>query len=203
VTIEKGQDWGEAGPLPDDGVLVRSDAEARAVVTTARRANEPIPPLGLLGGDLCRTVGGRGDEGRLLSGEGTRLTVDVGSVLIDGRLHWFVAHLVARRSWLRGPLLGVFNAEWLGEWDVAPRAHPGDGLLEVVEVTMSAGDRLKARRRLPTGTHLPHPGIEVRRADAVQRDIPKGHSVWLDGERLGPAGAVSIRVEPDALRIVV
>ena len=68
---------------------------------------------------------------------------------------------------------------------------------------MSAGDRLKARRRLPTGTHVPHPGIEVRRADAVQRDIPKGHSVWLDGERLGPAGAVSIRVEPDALRIVV
>jgi YegS C-terminal NAD kinase beta sandwich-like domain len=203
VTIEKGQDWGEAGPLPDDGVLVRSDAEARAVVTTARRANEPIPPLGLLGGDLCRTVGGRGDEARLRSGAATRLTVDVGSVLIDGRLHWFVAHLIARRSWLRGPLLGVFNAEWLGEWDVAPRAHPGDGLLEVVEVTMSAGDRLKARRRLPTGTHLPHPGIEVRRADAVQRDIPKGHSVWLDGERLGPAGAVSIRVEPDALRIVV
>ena len=43
MTIEKGQDWGEAGPLPDDGVLVRSDAEARAVVTAARRANEAGP----------------------------------------------------------------------------------------------------------------------------------------------------------------
>ena len=203
MTVEKGRDWGEAGPLPEDGVLVRSDAEAREVVTSARRANQPVPPLGLLGGDLCRTVGGRGDEGRLRSDAGTRLTVDLGSVLVDGRLQWFVAHLVVRKGWLRGPLFGAFNAEWLGDWDVAPRAHPGDGVLELLEVTMSTGDRLKARGRLATGTHVPHPGITVRRADAVQRDVPKGHAVWLDGQRLGPANAISIRLEPDALRIVV
>ncbi len=201
--IGRGEDWGSLGPLPADGVVVRSDAEARAVVTAARRANEEIPPLGLLGGDLCRTVGGRGDEAHLRSEAATRLTVDLGSVLVDGRLQWFVAHLVLRRSWLRGPLFGVFNAEWLGAWDVAPRAHPGDGKLEVVEVTMSAGDRLKARRRLPLGTHVPHPGIRIRSADAVQRDVPEGHRVWLDGERLGPARALSIRIEPDALRVVV
>jgi hypothetical protein len=201
--IEKGQDWGEAGPLPEDGVVVGSDAEARAVVTEARRANRPVPPLGLLGGDLCRTVGGRGDEARLRSSEATRLTVDVGSVLLDGRLQWFVAHLVVRRGWLRGPIFGAFNAEWLGDWDVAPRAHPGDGVLEIVDVTMSTGDRLKARTRLATGTHVPHSGIRVRRAEAVQRDVPKGQAVWLDGERLGSCRAISIRVEPDALRIVV
>ncbi len=203
MSIEKGRDWGSVGPLPDDGVVVRTDAEARAVVTAARRANEELPPLGLLAGDLCRTVGGRGDEARLRSAAATRLTVDLGSVLVDGRLHWFVAHLVVRRGWLRGPLFGAFNAQWLGPWDVAPRAHPGDGQLEVVEVTMSTSDRLKARRRLPLGTHVPHPGIRIRRAEAVQHDVPKGHGVWLDGERLGPAKALSIRLEPDALRIVV
>jgi hypothetical protein len=196
VTVEKGRDWGSVGGLPDDGVVVGSDAEARHVVTEARRANEPIPPLGLVGGDLCRTLGGRG----ALT---TRATVDLGSVLVDGRLQFFVAHLVVRRGWLRGPLFGAFNAEWLGNWDVAPRAHPGDGLLELVEVTMSPGDRWKARRRLPTGTHLPHPGIRITRDDAVQRDVPKGHSVWLDGERLGPAKTVSVRLEPDAVRVVV
>ena len=73
----------------------------------------------------------------------------------------------------------------------------------MVEATLSTGDRLKARRRLANGTHVPHPGIAVRRADAVQHDVPKGHSVWLDGQRLGPAKALSIRLEPDALRIVV
>ena len=196
MTVEKGQDWGTSGPLPDDGVVVHSDAEARRVVSEARRENRPVPPLGLLGGDLCRTLGGRG----ALT---TRATVDLGAVLVDGRLHWFVAHVVVRRGWLRGPLFGAFNAEWLGDWDVAPRAHPGDGRLEVVEVTMSAGDRWKARRRLPTGTHVPHPGIRITRAEAVQHDVAKGQSVWLDGERLGPARALSIRLEPDALRVVV
>lgn len=203
MTIEKGADWGASGPLPEDGVVVRSDAEARAVVSRARRAGEEIPPIGLLGGDLCRTLGGRGDVGRLRSDAAARLKVDLGAVLVDGRLHWFVAHLVARKGWLRGPLLGAFNAEWLGDWDVAPRAHPGDGQLEIVEVTMSAGDRLKARRRLPLGTHVPHPDIRIRRADAIQRDLPKGQVVWLDGERLGPAKAISIRLEVDAVRIVV
>ena len=203
MTVEKGQGWGETGPLPEDGVVVGTDAEARAVVTEARRVNRPVPPLGLLGGDLCRTVGGRGDEARLRSSAATRLTVDLGSVLLDGRLQWFVAHLIVRKGWLRGPIFGAFNAEWLGDWDVAPRAHPGDGLLEIVDVTMSTGDRLKARTRLATGTHVPHPGISVRRADAIQRDVPKGQAVWLDGERLGGFRAVSIRVEPDALRIVV
>jgi len=196
VTVEKGQDWGSTGPLPADGVEVRSDAEARAVVTEARRTNQPVPPLGLLGGDLCRTLGGRG----ALT---TRATVDLGEALVDGRVQLFVAHLVIRRGWWRGPLFGAFNAEWLGDWDVAPRAHPGDGLLEVVDATLSTGDRLKARRRLPSGTHLPHAGIRMTRVAAVQRDVPKGHSVWLDGERLGSARTVSIRVEPDALRIVV
>ena len=134
---------------------------------------------------------------------GTAITAAPVSHLVDGRQHWFVAHLVVRRGWLRGPLFGAFNAQWLGPWDVAPRAHPGDGQLEVVEVTMSASERLKARRRLPLGTHVPHPGIRIRRAEAVQHDVPKGHGVWLDGERLGPAKALSIRLEPDALRIVV
>jgi hypothetical protein len=196
VTVEKGQDWGSEGGMPEDGVVVRSDAEARAVITDARRANHPIPPLGLLGGDLCRTLGGRGS----LS---TRATVDLGSALVDGRVQLFVAHLVVRKGWLRGPLFGAFNAEWLGAWDVAPRAHPGDGQLEIVEISMGTGDRLKARRRLPLGTHVPHPGIRISRADAIQRDVPKGHSVWIDGDRIGPAKALSIRVEPDAVRIVV
>jgi diacylglycerol kinase family enzyme len=50
---------------------------------------------------------------------------------------------------------------------------------------------------------VPHPDIRIRRDDAVQHDVPQGHRVWLDGERLGPAKALSIRLEPDALRIVV
>jgi hypothetical protein len=202
MTIEKGQPWGAPGALPPGGAVVHSDAEARALVEHARRANEDPPVLGLLGGDLCRTLGGRGDEQRLRSEEAMQLPVDVGAVLIDGRLHWFVAHLIARRRWWRGRIFAAMNAEFIGAWDVAPRSHPNDGQLDTFDVTMSTGERLKARSRLATGTHVPHPGIEQRRTDAIQVDVG-GLNVWLDGELVGPAKTLSIRVEPDALTCVV
>ena len=128
MTIRKGQAWGERGGLPPGGTVVGSDAEARRVVTAARRAGDPVPPLGLVGGDLCRTLGGRGDEGRIGSGEAARLPVDIGSVLIDGVQHWFVAHLVARRSWWRRRIATSIYAEHLGA-RIVTEHH-----VEVVEV---------------------------------------------------------------------
>jgi len=204
VTIEKGRTWGETGGLPAGGVIVRSDAEARAVVERARRAGDAVPPLGLLGGDLCRTLGGTGHEGRLRDGTGVRLPVDLGAALIDGRLHWFLAHLVARRGWWTGKIVAVMNAQFLGPWDVAPRSHPNDGRLDVLDVTMGPGERWKARGRLKAGTHVPHPGIAERRVTAIQVDLPGRCPVRLDGEVASPAATnLTVRVEPDALLCVI
>ena len=207
MTVEKGRAWGEAGALPEGGVIVATDAEARAVVEEARRASRPVPALGLVGGDLCRTLGGRGDAARLRTPQALRAPVDLGSVLIDGRQHWFVAHLVARRSWWFGRVIAAMNAEFLGRWDVAPRGHPGDGLLDVVDAggtrPMGVGDRVRARGRLPAGAHVPHPAIRVTRVPAVQFELPRPTPVWLDGERVGEGRTLSIRLEPDALVCVV
>jgi len=203
VTIEKGQLWGEPGGLPAGGVIVHSDAEARAVVEAARRAGEPVPALGLLGGDLCRTLGGTGDASRIRTPEAMRLPVDLGAVLLDGRLHWFVAHLVARRTWLHGRVLAAMNAEFIGRWDVAPRSHPNDGRLDVFDVTMGLGDRLKARSRLPLGTHVPHPGIVEQRVAHLQVDLGHAVDIRLDGQLAGRARVLSIRTEPDAVICVV
>jgi hypothetical protein len=158
----------------------------------------------LLDGDLARTLGGRGNKRRLQDGPVTVCTVDVGEVLLDGRVRYFVAHCVVRRSWWRGPIVAAMNAQYVDDWDVAPRAHPGDGVLEVVEVApeMGVGERWKARRRLPAGTHLPHPRITVKRLAAVQLDV-EGQGVWLDGVKQPPAAALSIRVRPDALTVCV
>lgn len=203
MTIEKGQPWGAPGALPPSGVTVRSDAEARHLVEAAHRARLAPPTLGLLGGDLCRTVGGRGDDARLRSGEAMTLPVDLGSVLVDGRHHWFVAHLVARRSWWWGRVVAVMNAQWIGRWDVAPRSHPGDGLLDVLDANLSLDDRLKARGRLRTGTHVPHAAITEQRSSAVQFSFDRPTPIWLDGERIGEARNLAVRVEADALTCVV
>jgi diacylglycerol kinase family enzyme len=203
VPFERGEDWGEQGPLPAEGVVVSTDAEARRVVEDARRRGEDPPPLGLLGGDLAATLGATGAEARLHRHDATRVRVDVGSVLLDGRLHWFVAHLVARRSWWRGRIVAAMNADAIGRLRVAPRAHPGDGRLDLVDADPPVLQRLEARRRLRTGDHVPHPDISIRPVEAVQLDLDPPLRVWLDGEALGPARALSIRVEPAGLIVVV
>jgi hypothetical protein len=202
VTIAKGQPWGEPGSLPDDGVIVGSDAEARAAVTAARRANRPLPVLGLVGGDLCRTLGGTGDRGRLSSEAAVTFPVDVGAVLVDGRLHWFVAHLLARsRLWTRAFV--AMNAQWRGPWNLGPRAHPDDGLLDTYDARLGWGDLAKVQRRLGHGTHLPHPGITERRVAAAQITFARPLALWLDGQPVGTTTSLSLRVEPDALTVVV
>lgn len=205
MSIRRGEAWGEPGPLPADGVLVRTDAEARRLVEAARRDGTDPPPLGLLGGDLCTTLGGRGDEARLRSDDAARLLVDLGRVVLDdGSTHWFVAHLVARRSWWRGRVVAVMNAAWRGRWNVAPRAHPGDGAFDLLDATLPLGDRAKARRRLPLGTHVPHPGIRTGRVrDTTTVDLGRPTPVWLDGERVGRTVRLEVTVEPDALAVVV
>jgi diacylglycerol kinase family enzyme len=190
-------------------VIVRADAEARTVVARARRGHQTVPALGLTGGDLWRTLGapspgpGPGAEARLRSAEAHTFTCDLGSVLIDGKLHWFVAHLIARRGWWQGRTIAVMNAQWLGRWDLGPRSHPDDGLLDIADADLSFGDRLKARHRLPTGTHVPHPDIATFRRASMIFDLAPGLDIWLDGEKVDWATHLAVRVEPDALTVVV
>ena len=198
MPIAKGSPYGEPGELPAGGVLVRSDAEAGAVLRDARRDRRPFPALGLLGGDLCRTLGG-GTGNEL---QGVRFTVDLGEALLDGRLHLFVAHLVARtRLWTRAFV--AMNAQSLGRWNVGPRAHPNDGLLDTYDARLPLGQLLPVRARLHHGAHLPHPGIKERRTAALQVELERPLAVRLDGAGAGRARVISVRVQPDALTVVI
>jgi hypothetical protein len=203
VTVEKGRAWGRHAPAPADAVTVRSDVEARAAVLDARAAGRALPVLVLLGGDLCRTLGGRGDEARLRSADALHVPVDLGVALLDGVETVFLAHLVARRSWWYGPAFVAMNAEYLGRWDIAPRAHPNDGRLDTLDLNLRLGDRVAAWRRLRAGTHVPHPGIEERRVATASVRFDRPVRVEVDGIGAGRARAVDVRVEPDAVTVVV
>lgn len=197
-----GVDFGASGEIPPDALVAGSDAAAGKIVAEARRANRAIPPVVLTGGDLARTLGlapARTASSPSLAATGARFEVDVGAALVDGRLHWFVAHLVARRSWWRGRLLMAANASFIGRWNAAPRSHPGDGRLDVFDADPPLGVRLAARRRLPSGTHVPHPQITQRRIAAAQYELDPDLDVYLDGVRLDRVRTLSLRVEPGAL----
>lgn len=202
MTVKKGEPWGAPGPLPAEGVIVRSDAEARAVLTEARRNKAPFPALGLLGGDLCRTLAGPGDADRLRSSEAMTFPIDLGEVLLDGRLHLFVAHLVVRRRAWQGRAVVAMNAAWLGDLNLGPKAHPNDGLLDVTEGALGWRERLEARRRARVGAHLPHPQLELRRTKAATFRFDRPAPVRLDGELVGSFRDISVRVEPDGFRVV-
>ncbi len=201
MAVERNEDWGEVAPVPAGLEWCADDREAAMVITAARRANKPVPPVGLLGGDLHRTLGGARSTAPEPGTPATRLDVDLGAALLDGKLHWFLAHLVARRSWLHGPVSVAANAAHIGTWNIAPRAHPGDGRLDTLEAELSLSDRLKARRRLSLGTHVPHPGINVRRPKAVQWEFIRPTPIFLDGTRIAAARSVSARLEVDAVEV--
>ena len=202
MTIEKGRDWGEPGDLPAGARVVRSDRELRAAVEAHAGPGSPI--VGLAGGDLHATVGGPGARSRLAVGGTMHLPIDVARVELDGEHHRFVAHLVGHRGWWWGPVLIVANAQYVGPWNVAPRAHPGDGLLDALLVErMSVRDRLGARRRARTGSHVPHPSISVRRRGAHEWTFDRPLRIRLDGEDVGRARHIAVEVEPDAAIVVV
>lgn len=202
MTIEKGKPWGAAAPLPDDGVVVRSDAEARVVLEEARHQGRPYPSIGLLGGDLCRTLGGTGDALRLRSADARTFHIDLGELTVDGRRHLFVAHLVVTTmTWRRATV--IMNAQWIGAWNVGHRAHPNDGLLDVYQADLRLSDLVKVRRRLPSGSFLPHPRIAYRRARETDLDLGAARAIRLDGQLVGGGRRLSVRLVPDALRVVV
>jgi diacylglycerol kinase family enzyme len=128
--------------------------------------------------------------------------VDVGEALLDGRLHLFVAHLVARTAFW-GRAFVAMNAQWRGDWILGPRSHPGDGLLDVFEARLTWSARLAVRGRVRHGAHVPHPGIHEQRVPAAQVTLPRPTAIALDGIKMGRATNLSVRLQPDALTVVV
>lgn len=210
MTIRRGHDWGEQGALAPDAPVVESDA---AIIAAVERMPTGHPPeVGLTGGDLHRTLGSpRHDADDLRAGSGMRLPVDVVEVDLrrpDGTVsrHRFASHLVARARPGRPfevPTYVAMNGSFVGPANLGPRAHPGDGIVDITEGTLPRGDRRAARRRLPLGTHIPHPDLRTRRAATDEVEFGAVYEVSLDGDRPMDATALELRCSPDALVVVV
>lgn len=202
--VARFRDWGEArGPLPAGSPIVSRDHEAAAVVAEAWRRGDDAPVVGLLGGDLAKTLGASGNRQRLIVGDPLWAPVDVMEVTLDGLQCVSVAHVVARRGWWRGRGWCAANAEWLGAWDLTPRSHPGDGRVEIVEAAVRWGQRRQVARRLLTGSHLPHPDIEVSAVETVEVVLRRPTPVWVDGVAKPRVVEIAVRVRPSGMIAVI
>lgn len=203
MAVRKGEAWGAPAPLPAGAALASSDRELVEHARPALQAGAAGGPFGLVGGDLCATLGGRGDIARLTSAEAHTLPCDVGRVRWDGGEDFFAAHCVARSWPATGTWFAAMNAAWLGSRNVAPRAHPGDGRLDVVTSTLNWPDRLKARRRIIDGSHVPHPDISMKRTAGLLHSFDRPTTLFVDGIRRGRVRSIEVEILPEVLLVVV
>ncbi|MCB1026663.1 MAG: hypothetical protein KDB24_02745, partial [Microthrixaceae bacterium] len=157
MTIAKGVQWGEPGPLPPGRPVVADDAALAALVRAQVLSGETAAPIGLTGGDLLRTLGGGPARRRPDDPEAWRFPVDALVVRREGaddaEPAVAVAHLVAFRTsarrraplsrmpWFVTETLVVANAAFLGEWNIAPKGHPNDGRADVTRGVLPRRDR--------------------------------------------------------------
>ncbi len=202
MTIGKGTTWGMAGALDYGAPVVNSDAALRAIAIEHLGAGVAVPTVGLTGGSLWRTVGGAAVPNRLRTPDAMHLPIDVIEVRIDGTLTWFVSRLIAR-DWRRHRWLVAMNSQFEGVYQLGPRAHPGDGLVDVFRATLALPDLAKVAKRARHGAHLPHPGITERRAAHHLITLDRALAVCLDGERVGRGTTIELTVLADAMTVVV
>ncbi len=200
MTIRPGEEWGHHGALPPGAPVVETDAAAAQLVADWLHGGGPPGELvvGIAGGDLHRTIGAPAAE-RMRTDAAMWLPCDVGRAVIDGIERYFVAHLTAGRGvWFRGRTAVVMNAAFIGPANLGPKAHPGDGRLDVTIGSLGWRDRLSARSRYGAGSHLPHPQLATSRVAAIDLRFEGPVRVRLDGVDAGRAREIAVEVVPDA-----
>ena len=128
---------------------------------------------------------------------------DLGLVEVDDRPAVpFVATVAANRWLWRGAFAVVANCGWRGSWYIGPRAHPNDGLLDVTHGALDWRQRLLARRRLPSGTHVPHPGLTTLRRRSWQHELAVATPVSADGRSIGRGRSLRFAVVEDCFTLI-
>ncbi len=203
MVVHRGQNWGSIG-TPDASLPVARD-EAHAGQLIEQGVREFV----LTSGDLLRTVGASSPTPNCSY---RRLPIDLMRIrMVDlrGRSsdHLSMSHCLVRRRFvsggvLFGPVTVICNSQYLHGRDVAPRGHPNDGKVEIVEFSqrLSFRQRLLVLQRMKTGDHLPHPFIAVRQV--LERvELNATGFVVNDGRRIG-SGMVEF-VEPLRDEVIV
>ena len=193
MTIRKGDAWGEPIGVESDIPIASSDVEISQLYRTGE------PAICVTGGDLWRSLGGApvGVSERL------GYPIDVLEVIVGGSSFFAAAHVVCRRIGWAGEFFVGMNASHSGHWNLGPKAHPNDGLVDVTFGSLPLRQRLLARQRVGLGTHVPHPLLTTRRTRHVDHQFDRPVPMYVDGVSVGRFEQFELRVHSDAVTIVL
>ncbi|HZP27930.1 MAG TPA: hypothetical protein VFC99_03170 [Acidimicrobiia bacterium] len=219
--VRKGEPWGAPASGPPDLEVRGGDAELAAAARDHPGARVRFVPDAT--SDLARAVGIGGTpreqpqelplDALALDGLGAdtaRLAVNmvVLGVAPDRLRAWSRSapcHVtIDGRAVFEGPATTVVvaNGQFLGGLDVVPRGHPGDGRCEVQVYAMRPAARRAMRARLPSGTHVPHPGIHQFAGRSVAVRFARPRPLAIDGRSRPPRPALALRVVPEAVVVL-
>lgn len=185
--------------VPDDAIFCNSDAEC----AEAAASGIPFIPLA---GELAHALG----AGSALISAGQQCVIlSIDQILIkatstSGEIFHFnaISDLTFGSYW-HGEFHVITSTGWTGGREVCPRAHPGDGVLDYlrVETAMSLRQRLKARRKMRSGTHLPHPSLRVSRLTSLTLEGPL--LLIVDGVARGKYAQIDCSIEASSAQVVL
>ena len=221
--IRPGQPWGTEASGPADFEVSGGDRMLASVL--ARGVTDPLVRFAATPeSDLARAVGlvaGAAPSGMALPLDALAVVVDDGAREMTAVNSIVVGVAPDRlRSW-HGPArltvaidgtpveaaaattLVVMNGQYRRGLDLSPRGHPGDGVAEAQLYALPRAARRAMCTRLPTGTHLPHPAITVRRAHEIAVRAARPVPLEVDGAAAGRITALEITLRPAAYRLLV
>lgn len=224
MTIRPGDPWGTPTSAAPRWAVAGDDAALAAAIADLRPDSlVAFAPDG--SSDLARAIGL--EPGADNPRRGIALPVDAMTVARSSASTWAVNAVefgtppasvratsrqhevsvtVDGRRFHEGPAVGVViaNGQFIDGLDVSPRGHPGDGRLEVQVYALRPAERAGMRRRLATGSHLPHPRIRTGSGRRIRIRVRAGTwSVRVDGRPSGRSGTISVEVHSPALHLVI
>ena len=215
MSIRKGEPWGEPTGARADLTVNGGDAE----LALALRDTPPgvlVEFVPSPGSDLARGVGltaGAPRRGLALAMDAFELAegaLAVNAVVLGAppdrltaarRSFGIVLRLDGRVENVEGATtVVVATGQWLRGLDLVPRGH---GWAEVQAYRLGRAQRRPMRARLPTGTHLPHPGILTRSAVAIEVEATRRIPVEIDGRARADAATLRAVLVPARYRLLI
>ena len=206
MTIKKNTEWGQEVAQCPPYQCVRSDHEMSTHLN-----NHTANVFVLTGGSLFETLGRPTTP--VVGGLAHCLPCDAVSVSIVARGTQIeltaVNDVVIRNSWLhggwlRGPVLVVTNTGMRRGRQIASRAHPHDGHLDVVSVaSMNMRQRVIGWSKAKLGSHVPHPKIVISRTTHVDLTVSPKQLLVIDGRRHNHVSRVTLTIAPDAAHVLI